>query len=57
MAASKKAGSKGTGGSNKPSDLDGADYSTASYRPGYSLSKSLKDRSEDDLKRGFKTKG
>ena len=39
---------------NKPSDLDGAGYSKASYRPGYSLDTSLQECSEDDLKTGFK---
>ena len=39
---------------NKPSDLDGAGYSDASFRPGYSLDSSLKGCSEDDLKTGFK---
>ena len=50
---------KGSGLSdrNKPSDLDGKGYSDASYRPGYSLDKSLPDCSEDDLKTGFKKKG
>lgn len=38
---------------NKPSDLDGDGYSSASYRPGYSIDKSLKEASEKDLKRGF----
>jgi len=39
---------------NKPSDLDGPGYSDESYRPGYPLKTSLKDASEEDLKRGFK---
>ena len=39
---------------NKPSDLDGAGYSDASYRPGYSLDRSLQECSEADLKTGFK---
>lgn len=39
---------------NKPSDLDGPGFSLKSYRPGYSLEKSLQGCSEDDLKRGFK---
>ena len=39
---------------NKPSDLDGAGFSSASYRPGYSIDRSLQECSEDDLKRGFK---
>ena len=38
---------------NKPSDLDGPGYSDKSYRPGYPLKTSLKDTSEEDLKRGF----
>jgi len=42
---------------NRPSDLDGAGYSDATYRPGYSLEKSLGDCSEEDLKRGFKKGG
>lgn len=48
---------KETGGSNKPQDLEGSGYSDASYRPGYSIDKSLKETSESDLKRGFKTGG
>ena len=39
---------------NRPSDLDGKGFSTKSYRPGYSLDKSLQGCSETDLKRGFK---
>lgn len=39
---------------DKPSDLDGKGFSDKSYRPGYSLDKSLKDSSEEDLKRGYK---
>ena len=42
---------------NKSSDLDGNGYSDASYRPGYSLDKSLQEASEDCLKRGFQRKG
>jgi|ETNvirenome_6_85_1030632.scaffolds.fasta_scaffold01134_11 hypothetical protein len=41
-------------GRNKPSDLDGAGYSSVSYRPDYSLKKSLQGCSEEDLKTGFK---
>ena len=37
----------------KPSDLDGPGYTDKSYRPGYPIDKSLQDKSEDDLKRGF----
>ncbi len=48
---------KDAGGSNKPSDMDGAGYSPKSYRPGYDLGKSLKETSEADLKRGFKPGG
>ncbi len=40
---------------NKPSDLDGAGYSSKSYRPGYEVE--LKHCSEEDLKRGFKKGG
>lgn len=39
---------------NSPSDLDGAGFSDASYRPGYPLDRSLQESSESDLKRGFK---
>ena len=39
---------------NNPSDLDGAGFSKASYRPGYSLDRSLQECDETDLKRGFK---
>ena len=39
---------------NHPSDLEGAGYSDASYRPGYPLDKSLPGCSEEDLKTGFK---
>ena len=39
---------------NKPSDLDGEGFSDASYRPGYSLDKSLQGCSVDELKTGFK---
>jgi len=42
---------------DKPSDLDGKGFSDKSYRPGYSLDKSLQDKSEDDLKRGYSKKG
>ena len=42
---------------NKPSDMGGSGYSDASYRPGYDLGKSLKEASEDDLKRGFQKGG
>lgn len=42
---------------NKPSDLDGAGYSDASYRPGYPIDKSLQETSEKDLKTGFKKGG
>jgi len=42
---------------NKPSDMDGEGYSDASYRPGYSLDKSLQECDESDLKTGFKKKG
>ena len=48
---------KGTGGSNKPSDMEGKGYSSKSYRPGYGIDKSLKETSEADLKRGFKPGG
>lgn len=41
----------------KPSDLDGAGYSDASYRPGYSLDTSLPETSEDELKAGLKKGG
>lgn len=42
---------------NRPSDLDGQGFSDASYRPGYSLDKSLQECSEEELKRGFKKGG
>lgn len=42
---------------NKPSDLDGPGFSNKSYRPGYDLGESLCDRTEEDLKRGFKKGG
>ncbi len=50
--ASKATGAKGE--RNKPSDMDGPNTSSDSYRPGYSLDKSLQGCSEQDLKRGFK---
>ena len=42
---------------NKPGDLDGDGYSSASYSPGYGLDKSLQGCSTEDLKRGFKKSG
>ena len=48
---------KETPARNRPSDLDGPGYSDASYRPGYPTERSLPERSEDDLKRGFKKGG
>lgn len=42
---------------NRPSDLDGQGFSDASYRPGYPLDTSLKEASEEDLKRGFQKGG
>lgn len=53
----KSSNTPGTGSSATPSDLDGTGYSDKSYRPGYGLEKSLPERSEDDLKRGFKEGG
>ncbi len=54
QTVSKKKASGAKEARNKPSDLDGAGFSSKSYRPGYSLDKSLQGCSEDDLKRGFK---
>lgn len=42
---------------DKPSDLDGKGFSDKSFKPGYSLDKSLQDKSEEDLKRGYDRKG
>lgn len=39
---------------NNPSDMDGPGFSSASYRPGYPIDRSLQECSETDLKRGFK---
>lgn len=42
---------------NRPSDLDGEGFSDKSYRPGYSIDRSLQEASETDLKRGFQKGG
>jgi len=39
---------------DSPSDLDGKGFSDASYRPGYSVDKSIPGCSENDLKTGYK---
>ena len=39
---------------NKPEDLDGPGYSDKSYRPGYSIDKSLQEATEEQLKTGFR---
>lgn len=52
-----KAKSSDVDNRNRPSDMDGPGFSDASYRPGYSIDRSLQEASETDLKRGFQKGG